>query len=172
MSEYAMPGIEPRERKAYLVALAEMLERLHAVDWAAAGLADYGRPGDFLQRQIKRWTTQWVASKLTENAATSTTSSTGCRRISRRGTAIEATRSDRGPGNLGSLASASRLRQKRKYSSMASGGRTDPLGGPRGPVRARTESPDLSAKPATLCPRGKLVCASLGVSAAGFLGRG
>jgi len=68
LSNYALPGIAPAERRAYYFAMAETLARLHAVDWAAAGLADYGRPGNFFQRQIARWTRQWEASRTRDDA--------------------------------------------------------------------------------------------------------
>lgn len=68
MSNYALPEIAPRERASYLFALAETLARVHAVDWQAAGLADYGKPGNFFQRQIARWTRQWESSKTAPNA--------------------------------------------------------------------------------------------------------
>lgn len=67
MSNYALPELGPRERASYLFALAETLARLHSVDWQGAGLADYGKPGNFFERQIARWTRQWAASKTWEN---------------------------------------------------------------------------------------------------------
>jgi aminoglycoside phosphotransferase (APT) family kinase protein len=36
---------------------------LHAVDYAAVGLADFGRPDGYLERQLKRWRTQWEANR-------------------------------------------------------------------------------------------------------------
>ena len=67
ISDYALEGVNAHERRAYLLELAETLARLHALDWAAIGLADYGRPGNFFERQITRWTKQWHASKLTDS---------------------------------------------------------------------------------------------------------
>ncbi|KVK75916.1 aminoglycoside phosphotransferase [Burkholderia cepacia] len=67
MSNYAMPEIDPGQRRSYLFALAETLAQLHAVDWASVGLADYGKPGNFFARQIDRWTRQWQASKTQDN---------------------------------------------------------------------------------------------------------
>lgn len=67
ISDYALPGIAPEERRDYLFAMADTLAALHAVDWAAVGLADYGRPLNFFERQIARWTKQWQASKVAEN---------------------------------------------------------------------------------------------------------
>ena len=43
------------------------MARLHRVDWAALGLADYGKPGNYFSRQIARWTRQWEMSKTAEN---------------------------------------------------------------------------------------------------------
>jgi aminoglycoside phosphotransferase (APT) family kinase protein len=44
-------------------ALVDTLVALHAVDVAAAGLADFGRPDGYLQRQLRRWRTQWEANR-------------------------------------------------------------------------------------------------------------
>jgi len=63
LSDYALTSVNLDERRPYLFELAETLARLHAVDWQAIGLADYGRPGNFFERQIARWTQQWLAAK-------------------------------------------------------------------------------------------------------------
>ena len=44
-----------------------VLAALHRVDLSATGLADYGRPGDYCQRQISRWTRQYRASEVTRS---------------------------------------------------------------------------------------------------------
>src|SRR5581483_6430500 len=44
----------PRVGAAFMAALAT----LHAADWRALGLADFGRPEGFLARQVGRWTKQ------------------------------------------------------------------------------------------------------------------
>jgi aminoglycoside phosphotransferase (APT) family kinase protein len=54
-----MPGVPPAERAALYDDLNATLARLHAVDWRAAGLEDYGRPGNYFERQIGRWTKQY-----------------------------------------------------------------------------------------------------------------
>lgn len=54
-----LPGLAPAERAAIYDNLNATLARLHGIDVAAAGLADYGRPGDYFQRQIGRWTRQY-----------------------------------------------------------------------------------------------------------------
>jgi aminoglycoside phosphotransferase (APT) family kinase protein len=52
-------GMEPGERTAIYDNLNETLARLHGVDFAAIGLADYGRPGNYFARQMDRWTKQY-----------------------------------------------------------------------------------------------------------------
>ena len=43
-------------------ALVDTLAALHAVDPASVGLADFGRPQGYLERQVKRWAKQWAAN--------------------------------------------------------------------------------------------------------------
>lgn len=45
------------------LAMADTLADLHRLDWNALGLADYGKPGNYFQRQIGRWSRQWELSK-------------------------------------------------------------------------------------------------------------
>ena len=49
-------------RRALGYALADCLAELHAVDPAAVGLAGFGRPDGFVERQVRRWRAQWEAS--------------------------------------------------------------------------------------------------------------
>ena len=44
-------------------ALVDVLAGLHAVEPTSVGLADYGRPAGFVERQVRRWRAQWDASK-------------------------------------------------------------------------------------------------------------
>ncbi len=67
-SNCELPGMAPAERRAIYLAMAETMARLHQVDWAAIGLADYGRQGGYFSRQIARWAKQWDMSKTTANA--------------------------------------------------------------------------------------------------------
>ncbi len=46
--------------------LVEVLGELHAIDPAALGLGDFGRPEGFLERQVRRWSTQLAASHSRE----------------------------------------------------------------------------------------------------------
>ena len=64
-----LPGMSPEERALMYDDMAAVLARLHAVDVAAAGLADYGKPGNYYARQISRWSQQYVAAKTNEIAA-------------------------------------------------------------------------------------------------------
>lgn len=58
-----MPDLRPAERTALFDSVNETLARLHTVDYAALGLSDYGRPGNYFSRQITRWSQQYEASK-------------------------------------------------------------------------------------------------------------
>lgn len=51
------------ERRKIGVALAETLARLHAVDPAAVGLGDFGRPEGYVERQVRRWSKQWEGNR-------------------------------------------------------------------------------------------------------------
>ena len=44
-------------------ALVDVLAALHQVDYASVGLAEFGRPDGFLERQVRRWNQQWQSSK-------------------------------------------------------------------------------------------------------------
>ncbi|MET0351900.1 MAG: phosphotransferase family protein [Rhizobacter sp.] len=67
MSGHQLREVPAGERAAYWQAMAGTLAALHAVDWQAAGLADYGRPGNFFARQIARWSRQWAASRTRDD---------------------------------------------------------------------------------------------------------
>lgn len=58
----SLPGVSPDDRCAMYLAMADTLAALHGVDWNAAGLADFGRPGNFFERQVARWTKQWAGA--------------------------------------------------------------------------------------------------------------
>jgi aminoglycoside phosphotransferase (APT) family kinase protein len=57
---------EPAHRAAIGEVLLDVLAGLHAVDSAAVGLADFGRPAGFVERQLRRWSKQWEASTSSE----------------------------------------------------------------------------------------------------------
>ncbi|WP_164962367.1 phosphotransferase [Rubrivivax sp. JA1026] len=60
--EQSLPGMTPAERAAIYDESNRVIAALHRVDVAAAGLADYGRPGSYFERQIARWSKQYQAS--------------------------------------------------------------------------------------------------------------
>ncbi len=62
----AMRSGTPAERAAIYEDLARVLAALHRVDWRAAGLADFGRPENYMARQVALWTRQWEAAKVEE----------------------------------------------------------------------------------------------------------
>ena len=66
---HSLPGLAPAERGAMYRSMADTLATLHRVDPAAAGLADYGKPGNYFARQVARWSRQWEASRTRENPA-------------------------------------------------------------------------------------------------------
>jgi aminoglycoside phosphotransferase (APT) family kinase protein len=57
-----LPGMAPEERRAIYAEMNRVIAALHRVDFAAIGLADYGGPGNYLARQIDRWSRQYQAS--------------------------------------------------------------------------------------------------------------
>ncbi|MEM1079422.1 MAG: phosphotransferase family protein [Pseudomonadota bacterium] len=59
---YALSELAPPDRRPALLDMARTLGRLHAVRPEAVGLGDYGRPGDYFQRQMSRWSRQYAAS--------------------------------------------------------------------------------------------------------------
>lgn len=65
----ALPGVSADDRAAMYFAMAETLAALHRFDWQGAGLADFGRPGNYFARQIARWGRQWRETKTHEIAA-------------------------------------------------------------------------------------------------------
>jgi aminoglycoside phosphotransferase (APT) family kinase protein len=51
------------ERRALYEEMNRVLSALHAVDPVLAGLSDYGRPGNYFERQIRRWSEQYRAAQ-------------------------------------------------------------------------------------------------------------
>lgn len=55
-----IPQVSAAERPAYFDAMNATIAALHNVDYAAVGLGDYGRPGNYFERQIGRWSKQYL----------------------------------------------------------------------------------------------------------------
>ncbi len=61
--DQSLPGMTPAERCAIYDELNRVIAQLHTIDYKAIGLGDYGKPGNYFQRQIERWTRQYKASE-------------------------------------------------------------------------------------------------------------
>jgi aminoglycoside phosphotransferase (APT) family kinase protein len=59
----ALPEVAGAERRAIYDEMTRVIAALHSVDYAAAGLGDYGKPGRYIERQVARWTQQYRASE-------------------------------------------------------------------------------------------------------------
>jgi aminoglycoside phosphotransferase (APT) family kinase protein len=55
-----LPDIAREERLAYFDAMNATIAALHAVDYVGVGLGEYGRPGNYFERQIGRWSKQYL----------------------------------------------------------------------------------------------------------------
>ncbi|MCG8441175.1 MAG: phosphotransferase family protein [Caulobacterales bacterium] len=64
----ALPELERGERRPLFDEAVRVLAAIHDVDVAAAGLSDFGKPGNYFQRQFTRWERQYRASE-TETVA-------------------------------------------------------------------------------------------------------
>ena len=69
ISDPSLPGFTPDARAAVYEDLARVLGALHRVDPEAVGLGDFGRPGNYYERQISRWIRQYRDSKTDEIAS-------------------------------------------------------------------------------------------------------
>ncbi|MEX6633208.1 phosphotransferase family protein [Hyphococcus lacteus] len=58
-----LPEAQKEERAPLYHALVDTLADLHNIDYKAAGLGDYGKPGNYFERQIGRWSKQYEAAE-------------------------------------------------------------------------------------------------------------
>jgi aminoglycoside phosphotransferase (APT) family kinase protein len=61
-----LPGLQPAERAAIYDAMIDVMARLHSLDWKAAGLEGFGKPDNYIARQVALWSRQYQASKTGE----------------------------------------------------------------------------------------------------------
>lgn len=61
--DQSLPDMTPSERSAIYDEMNRVIAALHSVDYKAIGLADYGKPGNYFQRQIERWSKQYKLSE-------------------------------------------------------------------------------------------------------------
>ena len=59
----ALPTFEPPARRRMYEQLVSTLADLHKVDPVAAGLSNFGKPGNYFERQVARWTRQYRDSQ-------------------------------------------------------------------------------------------------------------
>ncbi|MDE0157064.1 MAG: phosphotransferase [Gammaproteobacteria bacterium] len=59
----ALPELGKTERAGYYRELIRVLAAIHGVDINSVGLGDYGRPGNYYERQVSRWTKQYKAAE-------------------------------------------------------------------------------------------------------------
>jgi aminoglycoside phosphotransferase (APT) family kinase protein len=60
--DQALPGMDPAGRAEIYDAMNRVIAALHTVNFAERGLANYGKPGNYFDRQIGRWSKQYLAS--------------------------------------------------------------------------------------------------------------
>ena len=59
----SLPGMTPGQRGQHYAELNRVIAALHQVDPVAVGLADYGKPSQYIERQVARWTKQYRAAE-------------------------------------------------------------------------------------------------------------
>jgi aminoglycoside phosphotransferase (APT) family kinase protein len=64
-----LPGLAPAERRAMFQSMNAVIAALHSVDYVKAGLAEFGRPGNYMGRQVARWSRQYQASETEKQPA-------------------------------------------------------------------------------------------------------
>lgn len=61
----ALPELDSNEqRQQAYTQMNQILAAIHSVDIEALGLSDYGKPGNYFERQLSRWTQQYRASEI------------------------------------------------------------------------------------------------------------
>src|SRR3989441_11079406 len=61
--DQSLPGMSKAERFAVWDELNRVIAQLHSLDYRALGLESFGRPGNYIERQVARWTKQYQASE-------------------------------------------------------------------------------------------------------------
>ena len=59
----SLPDFDPATRRRMYEQLVDTLADLHSIDPAAADLSDFGKPGNYFERQVARWTRQYRDSQ-------------------------------------------------------------------------------------------------------------
>ena len=61
--DQSLPGMSKTERGAIWDELNRVIALLHSIDYRAVGLETFGKPGNYIERQVARWTKQYQASE-------------------------------------------------------------------------------------------------------------
>ena len=64
-----LPGCSTAERRAMFQSMNTVIAALHSVDYVKLGLAEFGRPGNYMARQVARWSRQYQASETAKQPA-------------------------------------------------------------------------------------------------------
>src|SRR5687767_3197000 len=59
--DQSLPGMSKAERAAIWDELNRVIARLHEIDYRAVGLESFGKPGNYIERQVGRWSKQYRA---------------------------------------------------------------------------------------------------------------
>lgn len=65
--DYALQTLSRDQRAACYESMCRVMAAMHRFDWASVGLADFGRPGNYFERQLKRWSDQWARIRSDDN---------------------------------------------------------------------------------------------------------
>ncbi len=68
----SLPELEMSDRAPYCHSLVVTLAKLHNIDYVKVGLADFGKPGNYYERQVNRWSSQYEASATSKIPAMDT----------------------------------------------------------------------------------------------------
>ncbi len=60
----SLPEIERDRRRDFYGEIVRVMAALHQIDVAAVGLSDFGKPGNYFARQLKRWSEQYRLSEI------------------------------------------------------------------------------------------------------------
>ena len=67
--DQGLPGMSKQDRFAIWDELNRVIAQLHSLDYRALGLETFGKPGNYIERQVARWTKQYQASETEPIAA-------------------------------------------------------------------------------------------------------
>jgi aminoglycoside phosphotransferase (APT) family kinase protein len=64
--DQSLPGMSKGERRAIWEELNRVIALLHSIDYKAVGLGDFGKAGSYIERQVGRWSKQYLASETVQ----------------------------------------------------------------------------------------------------------